>query len=267
MANASDAVNKSQCQTDKSAYFICILLGWLYRALRFEKPFACKNAIRMTEKREKQQQQQAKNKNTFHTHTHTERESALQIKAKPREKWEICEMRTWTKIDKWRLARLKCQIRTMLRRLFYANSCRAAKVQKEFGGTVEYSGTKSGGIRAVGFLPNNFCCDFFFVFVLLMFWFVRACKCLHSEHLFLYALPFFLSSPAPSYTFGMYTYIYIYFCMYFLPFFVAAHPNFLVRAALFFLEFFVICNNCQQAVLIKMETVQRALSVTDSVVS
>lgn len=27
------------------------------------------------------------------------------------------------------------------------------------------------------------------------------------------------------------------------------------------------CNNCQQAVLIKMETVQRALSVTDSVVS
>lgn len=96
---------------------------------------------------------------------------------------------------------------------------------------------------------------------------MRACKCLHSEHLFLYALPFFLSSPAPSYTFGMYTYIYIYFCMYFLPFFVAAHPNFLVRAALFFLEFFVICNNCQQAVLIKMETVQRALSVTDSVVS
>lgn len=57
----------------------------------------------------------------------------------------------------------------MLRRLFYANSCRAAKVQKEFGGTVEYSGTKSGGIRAVGFLPNNFRGDFFFVFVLLMF--------------------------------------------------------------------------------------------------
>lgn len=49
----------------------------------------------------------------------------------------------------------------MLRRLFYANSCRAAKVQKEFGGTVEYSGTKSGGIRAVGFLPKIFVAIFF----------------------------------------------------------------------------------------------------------
>lgn len=54
---AMDAVNKSQCQTDKSAYFICILLGWLYHAPRFEKPFASKNAIRMTKKRGKQQQQ------------------------------------------------------------------------------------------------------------------------------------------------------------------------------------------------------------------
>lgn len=139
-------------------------------------------------------------------------------------------MRTWTKIDKWRLARLKCQIRTMLRRLFYANSCRDTKVQKEFGGTVERT--------VVIYVQLVFCQT---IFVLLMFWFVRACKCLHSEHLFLFTLPFFLSFPATSYTFCMYTYIYIYIfvCISVLFFFfVSTHPNFLARAELFCCIFF-----------------------------
>lgn len=168
-------------------------------------------------------------------------------------------MRTWTKIDKWRLARLKCQIRTMLRRLFYANSCRDTKVQKEFGGTVERT--------VVIYVQLVFCQT---IFVLLMFWFVRACKCLHSEHLFLFALPFFclfLPRHIHFVCIHIFIYIFLYVFLFYYFFFVSTHPNFLARAELFCCIFFVICNNCQQAVLIKMETVQRALSVTDSVVS
>lgn len=146
----------------------------------------------------------------------------------------------------------------MLRRLFYANSCRDAKVQKEFGGTVEYSETNSGAIRAVGFLPNNFRSVDVLICACVQMFALRAFVSLR--------IAIFLSFLATSYTFGMYTYIYIYiFVCIFCFFFVSAHPNFLARAELFFLNFFVICNNCQQAVLIKMETVQRALSVTDSV--
>lgn len=141
-------------------------------------------------------------------------------------------MRTWTKIDKWRLARLKCQIRTMLRRLFYANSCRDTKVQKEFGGTVERT--------VVIYVQLDFCQT---IFVLLMFWFVRACKCLHSEHLFLFALPFFLSFPATSYTFCMYTYIYIYIfvCISVLFFFFLFRlTRFFLLARNFFVAFFLL---------------------------
>lgn len=140
-------------------------------------------------------------------------------------------MRTWTKIDKWRLARLKCQIRTMLRRLFYANSCRDTKVQKEFGGTVERT--------VVIYVQLVFCQT---IFVLLMFWFVRACKCLHSEHLFLFALPFFLSFPATSYTFCMYTFIYIYIFLYvflfYFFFFCFDSPEFSCSRGTFLLHFF-----------------------------
>lgn len=141
-------------------------------------------------------------------------------------------MRTWTKIDKWRLARLKCQIRTLLRRLFYANICRAAKVQKEFGQSGSaWAEREVEGRRVVGFLPNNFRASFFFV--LLMFWFVRACKCLHSEHLFLCALAvsfFFLSFPVPLHihTFGMYICIFLYmYVSAVFSFFFAAQSNFL----------------------------------------
>lgn len=146
----------------------------------------------------------------------------------------------------------------MLRRLFYANSCRDAKVQKEFGGTVEYSETNSGAIRAVGFLPNNFrSVD------------VLICACVQ-----MFALRAFVSLRiaifcllASSYTFGMYTYIYIYIFVCIFCFFCFGTSEFSCSRGTFFVNFFVICNNCQQAVLIKMETVQRALSVTDSVVS
>lgn len=139
-------------------------------------------------------------------------------------------MRTWTKIDKWRLARLKCQIRTMLRRLFYANSCRDTKVQKEFGGTVERT--------VVIYVQLVFCQT---IFVLLMFWFVRACKCLHSEHLFLFALPFFcLFLPRHIHFVCIHLFIYIYFCMYFcfIFFFCFDSPDFSCSRGTFLLHFF-----------------------------
>lgn len=125
-----------------------------------------------------------------------------------------------------------------------------------------YSGTNSGYIRAVGFLPNNFRSVDVLICACVQMFALRAFVSLR--------IAIFLSFPATSYTFCMYTYIYIYIfvCISVLFFFfVSTHPNFLARAELFCCIFFVICNNCQQAVLIKMETVQRALSVTDSVVS
>lgn len=51
-------------------------------------------------------------KNHTHTHIHTHVHKGDE---------KICEMRTFTKIDKWRLARLKCQIRILLPRLFMKN--------------------------------------------------------------------------------------------------------------------------------------------------
>lgn len=137
-------------------------------------------------------------------------------------------MRTWTKIDKWRLARLKCQIRTMLRRLFYANSCRDTKVQKEFGGTVERT--------VVIYVQLVFCQT---IFVLLMFWFVRACKCLHSEHLFLFALPFFVFSCHVIYILYVYIYLYIFVCISVLfIFFCFDSPEFSCSRGTFLLHFF-----------------------------
>lgn len=141
-------------------------------------------------------------------------------------------MRTWTKIDKWRLARLKCQIRTMLRRLFYANSCRDAKVQKEFGGTVLYSGTNSGAIRAVGFLPNNFRS----VDVL-----ICACVQMFALRAFVsFRIAIFLSFLATSYTFCMYTYIYIYIFVWIFCFFLFRHIRIFLLARNFIFWIFLL---------------------------
>lgn len=141
-------------------------------------------------------------------------------------------MRTWTKIDKWRLARLKCQIRTMLRRLFYANSCRDTKVQKEFGGTVERT--------VVIYVQLVFCQT---IFVLLMFWFVRACKCLHSEHLFLFALPFFclfLPRHIHFVCIHIFIYIFLYVFLFYFFFFLFRLTRIFLLARNFFVAFFLL---------------------------
>lgn len=141
-------------------------------------------------------------------------------------------MRTWTKIDKWRLARLKCQIRTMLPRLFYANSCRDTKVQKEFGGTVE---------RTVVIYVQLVFCQI--IFVLLMFWFVRACKCLHSEHLFLFALPFFclfLPRHIHFVCIHIFIYIFLYVFLFYFFFFLFRLTRIFLLARNFFVAFFLL---------------------------
>lgn len=141
-------------------------------------------------------------------------------------------MRTWTKIDKWRLARLKCQIRTLLRRLFYANICRAAKVQKEFGQSGSaWAEREVEGRRVVGFLPNNFRASFFFCSVDVL---ICACVQMFALRAFVSLrfgiFLFFLSFPVPRqiHTFGMYICIFIYmYVSAVFSFFFAAQSNFL----------------------------------------
>lgn len=136
--------HKSQCQTDKSAYFICILLGWLCarrselgtRRLESHLPAEMRVGWQKTYSGEKENsgwgktegktvkklakkspeiaKKQKKSSLTV-THTHTRIRNRI---ARSGGAEKICEMRTFTKIDKWRLARLKCQIRTVLPRLF-----------------------------------------------------------------------------------------------------------------------------------------------------
>lgn len=101
-----------------------------------------------------------------------------------------------------------------------------------------YSGTNSGGIRAVGFLPNNFRGDFF------CFCSVDVLICAYVQ---MFALRAFVSLRFAIF-FGLlllrhihlvciHIFIYMYFCMHFLLFFCCCTPEFACARGTFFLIF------------------------------
>lgn len=90
---------------------------------------------------------------------------------------------------------------------------------------MEYSGTNSGAIRAVGFLPNNFRSVDVLICACVQMFALRAFVSLRIA-IFLSSLPLHIHFVC------IHIFIYIFVCI-FCFFFVSAHPNFLARAELF----------------------------------
>lgn len=97
-----------------------------------------------------------------------------------------------------------------------------------------YSGTNSGDIRAVGFLPNNFRSVDVLICACVQMFALRAFVSLR--------IAIFLTFPATSYTFCMYTYIYIYIfvCISVLFFFLFPLTRIFLLARNFFVAFFLL---------------------------